>query len=108
MKYLAPLAALVVLCSVFSAKAQYRRANYFPDSIQVEFPEQNAIVIFELHRFQTDYHVIENFSTRLQTLTDYVKRATDPNDVRLKRIAVTIKPENEKLVLASGEHAKYK
>ena len=95
---------LALLCSAHSLQAQYNRVNYRPDSIRVEFPEQNALVIFEVKRFQNDFQFIENFSATLKDLIAYVQKAS-PSTIREsapRRIDIKIKPEIEKLILTSA------
>ncbi len=107
MKYLASTAALIILCSVFSAQAQYRRVDYFPDSIQVDFPEQNAIVIFETKRLQDNFQFIENFSSLLTDLVAYVKRGSITNAPQPKRVDVNVKSKSEKQAITNSTGNKY-
>ena len=71
--------------------------NYFPDSIRVEFPEQESIVVFELKRFETHSSFIENFPATLLELSSYLDKSLPGHQ---KGQAVTIhvvyKLNNEK------------
>jgi len=49
--------------------------HYFPDSIRVEFPEQEALVVFELKNFQANNSFIENFPATLLELNTYLEKS---------------------------------
>lgn len=49
--------------------------NYFPDSIRVEFPEQESLVVFELKRFENHNSFIENFPATLHELNTYLDKS---------------------------------
>jgi hypothetical protein len=71
--------------------------NYFPDSIRVEFPEQESIVVFELKRFENHSSFIESFPATLLELDTYLEKSLPGHQ---KGEAVTIhvvyKLNNEK------------
>lgn len=62
--------------------------NYFPDSIRVEFPEQESLVVFELKRFQNHSSFIENFPATLLELNGYLEKSIPAHQ---KGEAVTVR-----------------
>lgn len=71
--------------------------NYFPDSIRVEFPEQESVVVFELKRFENHSSFIDNFPATLLELGTYLEKSL-PNHQKGEAVTihVTYKPDNEK------------
>jgi hypothetical protein len=66
--------------------------NYYPDSIRVEFPEQESLVVFELKRFENHSSLIENFPATLQELDGYLEKSIPAHQ---KGQAVTIRVVNK-------------
>jgi hypothetical protein len=81
-------------------RLRHNTVNYFPDSIRVEFPEQESIVVFELKRFESHSSFIETFPTILQELYAYIEKSLPAHQ---KGEAVTIraayKTNNEKEII---------
>lgn len=71
--------------------------NYFPDSIRVEFPEQESIIVFELKRFESHSSFIDNFPATLQELGVYLEKSL-PNHQKGEAVTIYVsyKPDNEK------------
>lgn len=74
--------------------------NYFPDSIRVEFPEQESLVVFELKRFENHSSFIENFPATLNELNTYLEKSL-PNHQKGEAIVIRVvyKPNNEKEII---------
>jgi hypothetical protein len=112
MKYIfAFILALALLClAINTTQAQYRRLNHFPDSIQIEFPDQKAQVIFEFRRFHNDDPFLSSFATWLKEWLDYIQHASPANihEGEPKRVDIHLKPEGEKLMITSAQGDAYK
>ena len=74
--------------------------NYFPDSIRVEFPEQESLVVFELKRFENHSSFIESFPTTLNELSTYLDKSL-PNHQKGEATVIRVfyKPNNEKEII---------
>jgi len=72
----------------------------YPDSIRVEMPDLNALVVFELREFLKAEGVIRNFSQTLRDVLDNVKKSAGKNlsDSGPLRIEVNTMPEGTKEV----------
>ena len=72
--------------------------NLYPDSIRVEFPELNAMVVFEMRSYTQSESYVRNFSKTLRDVLDNVKKGTAINlaEAAPMRIEVQTMPEGSK------------
>ncbi|GHN01153.1 hypothetical protein WSM22_26420 [Cytophagales bacterium WSM2-2] len=97
MKKYFSLATLLTLLSL-TATSQIRNSTYysrdninlFPDSIRVEFPDEQAFVVFELKEYNGN-RTLSDFNTNLKDLIFYIKKTSNDKDF-------TITPHQAKVV----------
>lgn len=85
-----------------------RKPNFFPDSVRVEFPEQEAVVVFELKRYQQHASFIENFPTTLQELYIYLSKSLPENRGGSLVVNVFYKADDQKEITIQERAAETK
>ncbi|HEY9047028.1 MAG TPA: hypothetical protein VIN08_14085 [Ohtaekwangia sp.] len=85
-----------------------RGINYFPDSIRVEFPDQEAIVVFELKQFSAQSSFIDNFPATLQELEDYLNKSISGEIKSSLTISAHYKADNQKEITIREKAAETK
>jgi|GEM_PF-4705943 len=114
MKKTFSLTLLLTLLTI-GAKSQIKNGSYyskdhihlFPDSIRVEFPQEQAFVIFELKEYEANHTFIDNFSSSLKDMIFYIKKTSADKDFamtpHLARVVVGNENEKEIEVTATKE-----
>lgn len=101
---------LVIMSTVADAQHKF---NLYPDSIRVELPDLNALVVFEMRNYPEANEVIRNFPQTLTESLEYVKKsspvpltASDPLYIEIqsmpegtKQVKLSTKPFGEKKVI---------
>lgn len=93
------LAVFAVALLAFPSVAQ-PKFKLYPDSIRVEMPEQNGLVVFELKDFNASENYVRSFSTTLTEVLGYTRQSLsgDLNASKPQRIEVHAGPEGTKEV----------
>lgn len=100
---------------IFSTKytSAQPKFNLYPDSIRVEFPDLQAIVIFQMRNYPKSNDIIKAFPKTLTESLDYVRKSTSKNPTDLeplyveiqsmpegtKEVGLSIKPHGEKKLI---------
>lgn len=92
---------ILVALSMTSIKAQnnmlptpIQGIQAYPDSIRVEFQDQNAVILFQFKMAKNDLSKLNRFSAQLHQIDKLVKESL-PNLTEAKRINVTEKQNEE-------------
>lgn len=93
------LATFIVVLLTLPSAAQ-PKFKLYPDSIRVEMPDQNGLVVFEFREFRVSESFLRNFSTTLTEVLGYVKQSLsgDLNASKPQRIEVQAGPEGTREV----------
>ncbi|MDD1443829.1 hypothetical protein MEO93_26480 [Dolichospermum sp. ST_sed3] len=75
-----------------------RNINLLPDSIRIEFPDQKALVIFEMNNVTKNSGVIEHFGDSLKGWLQAIRRSSSDLESP-KRAEITIKENGEKKII---------
>jgi hypothetical protein len=97
MKFVLAVFAIALLAFPSVAQPKFK---LYPDSIRVEMPEQNGLVVFEFKEFTESETYLRNFSATLTEVLGYVKQSL-PGDLsasKPQRIEVHAAPEGMKEV----------
>ncbi len=116
-KFIAPSrfifqSTLLLTCFAMSAYAQ-PKFNLYPDSIRVEFPDLQAIVVFQMSNYPKSNDFIKGFPQTLTESLDYVRKSTSKNLAEseplhieiqsipegTKEVGLSIKPYGEKKLI---------
>ena len=109
MRYSFLLLSVALLCLAGSAEAQ-QRINYYPDSIRIELPDHQTLVVFEMKQFKKDLDFIRNFPVMFKELLEYVQKSTPANfsSTGPYRIDIQILPEGYKEIMSNSTEHSYK
>lgn len=92
----------LILALIMLAGSSFGQPKFklYPDSIRVELPEQNGLVVFELREFTKTEALVRDFPATLTGLLDHVRRAIpeDLNQPAPMYIEVHAGPEGMKEV----------
>lgn len=113
MKIINILAFILLLTAPFSSRAQPVFKQY-PDSIRVEMPDANGLVVFEMRNYNESSDYIRNFAKTLREALDHVrtgmaeKLADSPPlhiDVRVmpegtREVGISTRPYGEKQLVS--------
>lgn len=95
-KVLIPFLFFSILFQTGMAQPKFK---HYPDSIRVEMPEQNGLVVFELKDFPKTQEVVRNFGKTLKEILETVKKSTSTDQVKEPlHIEVRTGPEGRKEV----------
>lgn len=75
------------------------QSNFFPDSIRVEFPDQQALVVFELKNYKHNRSFVESFSSTINEIHGYLENSLDDKAEKSSlAIHVSIGENNKKTI----------
>lgn len=84
---------------IFQVGIAQPKFKLYPDSIRVEMPEQNGLVVFEIREFPKNQDVIRNFGKTLKEILETVRKSTSPDQAKEPlHIEVRTGPEGQKEV----------
>jgi hypothetical protein len=91
------------LCAFTELQAQ-SRVRSFPDSIRIEFPDHQAIIIFEMKHFLEDKATMQTFPAAFQDLLNQAKKALPTNISELppQRMTFNFKKGNDHLITTTS------
>ncbi|NBP68703.1 MAG: hypothetical protein EBU52_08140 [Cytophagia bacterium] len=96
-KALTILITVLITLLIQQVNAQGNRADYFPDSIRIEFPAHECLVVLEMKNYSANNQLVRDFPKLLANLMEQVKKSMPAgfSETGPYRIDVNITHEDE-------------
>lgn len=91
---------------IHQAYAQGNRIDYFPDSIRIEFPEHECLVVMDLKNYSRSNQQVRDFPKLLGNLIQQVQKSMPVgfSETGPYRIEVNISHEDEDMIMGAMEY----
>jgi len=76
-----PIKKVLLIFTLFISAYGYAQPKQWPDSVRVEFPDQQSFAIFELRNYTVDKEIIRNFPQTLGSLLSHIQRSVIETDL---------------------------
>ena len=104
MKYIFSTCILLFVCLAQSVRAQGTRIDYFPDSIRIELPAHEGLVVLEMENYVKTKEHLKSFPQLLESLLVQIQKSlpTDFSENGPYNIDITITHEDEDQIIGLG------